>query len=293
MHHADLIALDLRQPAAPPPGAAEPCTASCPERVADLAAVTRALHETIAALGAEMTAWQGDVQHAAGRFDALVSQPDPERLRASLIEEVRTLRQAVVDRRQRWDATTRAYAERVTNLEGELHHTRVAAATDPLTGLANRRAFDAELQRRLRDRTGRLVLAVFDVDDFKGVNDARGHAEGDRLLTTIAALLSSSIRPGDLAARLGGDEFAILCGGLTLRQAESRFATLVSEISVSIHGVSCGLTELAAGDTGASLFARADAALYDAKAGGKHRAGVRAAAYVTALRACGGRRTPL
>jgi diguanylate cyclase (GGDEF)-like protein len=263
------------------------------QRLADLASVTQALQDAMSALGAEMTAWHGDVQQAAGRCDALISEPDPERLRTRLIDEVRTLRQVVVDRRRRWDATTRAYAERVTTLEGELQSTRTQAETDPLTGLANRRAFDRDLQRRLQARTDRIVLALFDVDDFKGVNDRRGPAEGDRVLTAIASMLSSSIRPGDLAARLGGDEFALICGGVTARQAEHRFSTIVSEISVAVHGVSCGLTELAAGDTPASLYARADGALYDAKAAGKHRVGVRSAAYVTELRAVGGRRATL
>lgn len=273
----------------------DPCGQACPEfvrytqqveqqRVDDLATVVSALHETIAALGAEMTSWQGDVQQAAGRFQALVAQPDPAVLRTHLIEEVRTLKHAVVDRRQRWEATRQAYVDRVSDLEVQLRSTRAEALTDGLTGLANRRAFDRELGDRLRSSQERLVLAVFDVDDFKGVNDVRGHAEGDRVLTSVALMLSGSMRPGDVVARMGGDEFAVLVSGLTLRQAENRFAVLVSEISVAVHGVSCGLAEMSAGDTARSLYDRADAALYDAKHGGKRRVGVRAARFLRDLR---------
>lgn len=296
MHHPhDLIALDLRgprqEPVQPTTAAPQNCAQSCAEftrhaqqleqhRVEDLAAVVGALHETVGALGTEMQSWQGDVQSAAGRFQALVSQPDPEVLRTHLIEEVRTLKLAVVERRQRWEATRKAYVDRVTDLEVQLRSTREEASTDALTGLANRRAFDRELVHRLRSSHQRVVLALFDVDDFKGVNDTRGHAEGDKVLSGIAGMLSSSMRPGDLVARLGGDEFAIIVAGVTLRQAENRFATLVSEIRVAVHGVSCGLAEFSAGDTPKSLYDRADSALYDAKHGGKHRVGTRASAFV-------------
>jgi diguanylate cyclase len=297
VHHPDLIELDLRSsaPVAPPvmPSGAttsavatDQCRTACPEllrrteqlesnRVQDLTAVVGALQETMSALGAEMASWHGDVQASAGRFGALVSQPDPERLRSQLLEEVHSLKQVVVNRRQRWDATKKAYAERVTSLETQLRTTRVEASTDGLTGLANRRAFDRELTHRLRSSHERVALALFDVDNFKGVNDTKGHAEGDVLLKTIATTIAASVRPGDVVARLGGDEFAVIVGGLTLRQAESRFAVMVSEICTAIHGVSCGLAEFSAGDTEKSLYDRADSALYDAKHNGKHRVAVR------------------
>jgi len=240
-------------------------------RVEDLASVVGALHEALGALGAEMASWQGDVQTSAAKFGAIVSQPDPAVLRTQVLDEVRALKQVVVERRQRWDVTQRAYAERVTALEVQLRTTREEAATDKLTGVANRRAFDREMAHRLRSSQQRVVLALFDVDDFKSVNDTHGHAEGDRLLAGIAEMLTTSMRPGDLVARLGGDEFAVIVAGLTLGQAECRFSTLVSEIGVALHGVSCGLSEFSAGDNAQSLYDRADAALYDAKRDGKQR----------------------
>lgn len=285
MHHPNLIELDLRGGVASPgprPGDAATCQTTCPEltrrtqqleqqRVEDLASVVGALHEALAALGAEMASWQGDVQSSATRFGTIVAQPDPAVLRTQLLDEVRTLKQVVVERRQRWDVTRKAYAERVTALEVQLRSTREEAATDGLTGLANRRAYDREMAHRLRSSHHRVVLALFDVDDFKSVNDTRGHAEGDRVLTAIASMLMTSMRPGDLVARLGGDEFAVIVAGLTLGQAECRFSTLVSEISVAVHGVSCGLSEFSAGDTAKSLYDRADVALYEAKRDGKQR----------------------
>lgn len=295
MQPSDLIELDLRRPVAPavPAGShgTASCSTTCPElskrthqleqqRTEDLATVVGAVHEALGALGAEMASWQGDVQASTGRFSAIVSQPDPERLRSLLLDEVRNLKDVVVSRRQRWDATRKAYSEQVSALEVQLRTTRVEAATDGLTGLANRRAFDRELAHRLRTSYHRVVLAVFDVDDFKQVNDTRGHAEGDRLLTQIATTLTQSTRPGDLVARLGGDEFAVIVAGLTLRQAECRFTTLVSEIGVAHHGISCGLAEFSAGDTAKSLYDRADAALYEAKHDGKQRVATRQQPYL-------------
>jgi len=287
VHHPNLIELDLRGDTTPP----VVCQPTCPEltrrthqleqqRVEDLASVVGALHEALAALGEEMSSWQGEVQTSAARFGVIVSQPDPAVLRTQVLDEVRALKQVVVDRRQRWDVTKRAYAERVTALEVQLRTTREEAATDGLTGLANRRAFDRELAHRLRSSQHRVVLALFDVDNFKSVNDTMGHPEGDRLLIAIAAMLTSSMRPGDLVARLGGDEFAVIVAGLTLGQAECRFATLVSEIGVAVHGVSCGLSEFSAGDNAQSLYDRADGALYDAKRDGKHRVAARSQRYL-------------
>jgi len=86
---------------------------------------------------------------------------------------------------------------------------RRMATTDGLTGLANRAAFDAELARR-GPGTG---LVLLDLDRFKRINDAHGHAGGDAALREMARRLRARLRAGDLAARLGGDEFAVLCGG--------------------------------------------------------------------------------
>ena len=88
-----------------------------------------------------------------------------------------------------------------------------AALTDPLTGLANRRAWDQELAQRLTRcgrRAARLCLAVLDLDQFKEINDTQGHAAGDRVLQAVGRALQKNLRQGDFVARLGGDEFGLL-----------------------------------------------------------------------------------
>ncbi|MGE0745952.1 MAG: diguanylate cyclase [Rhodospirillales bacterium] len=158
------------------------------------------------------------------------------------------------------------------------NHERLAALsrTDELTGLLNRRAFFDDLQHRLaRMRRGGAsgVLFYIDLDNFKLVNDRRGHAEGDRALATLAGILLDSTRPDDLVARLGGDEFAVWMSRLPTDAAEKRAADLVvaarpmaglTDDPARPLGVSIGLAVYEAGseETPADFIARADAAMY-------------------------------
>jgi diguanylate cyclase (GGDEF)-like protein len=106
---------------------------------------------------------------------------------------------------------------------------RTVALSDPLTGLANTRAFldrlGDEIARGLRH--GRVFTLVYlDLDRFKEVNDSLGHAEGDRVLTRIAAMMRETLRASDLPARLGGDEFGILLPETPFAQAERALGKL-------------------------------------------------------------------
>src|SRR5438132_12485238 len=86
-----------------------------------------------------------------------------------------------------------------------------SARTDPLTGRANRRAFEQALEQRLsRDAQEPFAVLMLDVDGLKQVNDAHGHAAGDAVLKRVASVLSSDLREADLATRWGGDEFVLL-----------------------------------------------------------------------------------
>jgi diguanylate cyclase (GGDEF)-like protein/PAS domain S-box-containing protein len=169
-----------------------------------------------------------------------------------------------------------------------------AAYTDALTGVANRRHFDEVAAREL-DRATRLhdavSLVVVDADHFKQVNDVHGHAAGDAVLAALARVLRQSAREVDLVARIGGEEFALLLPSTDLggaRTTAERVRLAVEQLTVRHEGallrvtVSAGVAERAPDDTGqgegmARLLARADAALYDAKARGRNRVVVAAA----------------
>ncbi len=138
-------------------------------------------------------------------------------------------------------ATFLAFASLTIRLRNALDTHREMAHSDSLTGLANSRAFFEHLSTEI-DRAGRygriFTLAYFDLDHFKEVNDSMGHAEGDKVLTTIARTMRDSMRTTDIPARLGGDEFGVLLPETPFAQAEWALDKLRSEIlrAMQAHG---------------------------------------------------------
>ena len=148
------------------------------------------------------------------------------------------------------------------------------ALTDPLTGLHNRRAWDTLLPHAIADATatGRpITIALLDLDNFKAFNDARGHQSGDRLLKEAAAAWRTFLRPGDMLARYGGEEFAILLPDCTQAGASAVIERL-RRATPAGETCSAGIAEWQRGEAAELLLARADEALYAAKAGGRNRA---------------------
>jgi diguanylate cyclase (GGDEF)-like protein len=144
---------------------------------------------------------------------------------------------------------------------------RRAAGTDPLTGLANRRAWEDGADRLLAaaGRTGEPVtVAVLDLDGFKAVNDTGGHAAGDALLRSLAASWRGELRRSDLLGRLGGDEFGLCLPG----SDHATTAELLGRLhAVSAGAWSAGTATARPGEALSEVLARADAALYRQKAG--------------------------
>ncbi len=161
------------------------------------------------------------------------------------------------------------------------HESRLMALRCPLTGLANRRAFDRAIATALATASHRssTVVLSLDLDGFKTVNDVHGHLAGDLLLRQVAERLLRHVPAGSLTARLGGDEFAILARGAAANAAEQlacavlaalREPIMVSGLPATV-GVSIGLARATAVSTPDRLLGEADQALYTAKRGGKNR----------------------
>lgn len=157
------------------------------------------------------------------------------------------------------------------------------AATDPLTGAANRRRFTAVAQRTLlaHSKSGEAVsILAFDLDHFKRVNDTHGHAAGDAVLVEVVRRLSLSLRPADLIGRLGGEEFAVLLphtnaegARLAAERCRRRIADTpidCGEVGLKISTSIGGATRRGMGSMEAMLR-EADEALYMAKAGGRNQ----------------------
>lgn len=168
-------------------------------------------------------------------------------------------------------------------LLARLHRTllfeRELARTDPLTLLGNRRFFEeiarVELNRSLRyDRS--FALAWIDLDHFKEVNDRLGHAEGDRLLRTIARELVAALRTSDVVARLGGDEFAVLLpetppegARIAMQKAHERLTERMRRASCPVTFSIGVVTYESGGATLPALLEQADRVMYSVKKGGR------------------------
>ncbi len=169
----------------------------------------------------------------------------------------------------------------VATLRSALMREQGISRTDPLTSLPNGRAFREEADRILdlcRRRERPATLAYVDLDNFKTVNDTRGHQAGDGLLRTVARLLLASTRPSDLCARLGGDEFAILLPDADARGARVALERLRLELSQSAAAHACAITAsigavtfLTVPESLDEMISAADARMYVAKTGGKNR----------------------
>jgi diguanylate cyclase (GGDEF)-like protein len=155
---------------------------------------------------------------------------------------------------------------------------RQLADLDALTNLHNRRYFHETLARevsRAQRYNRNLALIVFDLDDFKEVNDRIGHLAGDAVLAEAADRVRDVVRSADIACRVGGDEFAVILPESTLGDADQLYRRIQAAVSArpitqvgKLH-LSAGVAELRSDDDAIALFQRADEALYRAKSAGK------------------------
>ncbi len=223
---------------------------------------------------------------------------DLETLKSSISTHLNTIQghvnihlEAEEMRRKSASVKEMALRERLHLLEDETAglHAKVMSAKskaleDPVTGLPNRIAYDDRLATevaRWKRTKNPLVILVWDIDDFKQINDRFGHLAGDKALGVIGRILSTRPRELDFVGRYGGEEFVMLLVDSNLENAkklaneiretisESGFHSSAKEkISITI---SCGISEFREGDTSDEVFARADEAMYQAKREGKNR----------------------
>ncbi len=157
------------------------------------------------------------------------------------------------------------------------------ATLDALTNLNNRRQFETRLGQEIsitKRQNNPLCAMMVDIDFFKKVNDTYGHAAGDEVLRTVAAIIKEQLRESDIPARYGGEEFAVLLPftkieeaqivGERLRKAVEAHPVRVDNVDIAVT-ISMGLAEYNREETGEELFERADKALYEAKKNGRNQ----------------------
>jgi diguanylate cyclase (GGDEF)-like protein len=223
-----------------------------------------------------------DARSQLDQLRAAIDGPADE-LKTTAIATVRRLSEIIEEKHARQLHLASELGRRVDVLKVELEDTRREADIDPLTQVWNRGVFQRELPHTLQLQAlldEPACLAMVDIDRFKQINDEHGHTTGDAALELIAsALVRSFPRRSDVVTRLGGDEFAVILPSTTTgvgsRLAE-RFLEAVREIempdtheSVSVT-VSVGIAEALPGEQADAWLARADVALYQAKAQGRN-----------------------
>ena len=204
----------------------------------------------------------------------------------TLIDQVINATRTMEARSKLLEQQLQTSSREVNDLRERLESVRRESLTDQLTGIANRKAFDSELDaqiERAMETGDPLCLMMCDIDFFKKFNDTWGHQTGDQVLRLVASCLSENVKGRDTAARYGGEEFAVVLPQTSLQDAmlladqirkkvESK--KLVKKSTGDILGVitiSAGIAQFKPDEAAADLIQRADACLYAAKRAGRNR----------------------
>jgi diguanylate cyclase len=225
-------------------------------------------------------AYTSTLSAATGEMNAGQSPDDMRKL----VEDLMAATKAMESRTRSLEGELQKSSQQVTELRGKLDDVRKESLTDPLTNIANRKAFDAAMETAmLAQAEGEsFALMMCDIDHFKKFNDSWGHQTGDQVLRLVANCLSENLKGRDTAARYGGEEFGVILRGTALTDAvhvadQIRLAVqgrkLVKKSTGDVLGtitISIGVAEFTAGDTIESVIRRADACLYGAKQNGRN-----------------------
>ena len=210
---------------------------------------------------------------------------DPDSLKAAITSALRATR-AMEKQNKKLEQKFEQSSKEISQLREDLETMREEAMTDGLTGIANRKMFDAELRRAAMDAMEKgkpMCLLMLDIDHFKKFNDTYGHQVGDQVLKLLAKTMTTSVKGQDMAARFGGEEFCVVLPGTHLEGAvkvaedirkrigEKKLVNRTTGDNLGQVTVSIGAGEFRFGEPLAQLISRTDEALYTAKRIGRNR----------------------
>jgi len=253
-------------------------------RDAELHRIIQVLSDGLAGVSQGAATYHKRLLDNGSRLEAASRLADLMKMRAAITAEVQGLRTAVAERQAEEQTQAKALRSEIEQLRRNITRAQTEARTDPLTGAANRAAFDEELARRCElaaaGREG-FALVFADIDHFKRINDSYGHPVGDRVLTAFVEFLRARIRRSDTLARYGGEEFGVILPGAALRPALRKARRMNEELARSDWAVdlatklkftaSMGVAAWQPGEGASGLVERVDRALYRAKHEGRNR----------------------
>jgi len=246
-----------------------------------IANVLDELLDRIGAAGRDALTYGQTLSAAQGEFGGDHSSETARTVIDSLIAATRAMEQ----RTHVLEEELQRSSHEVNDLKSKLEDVRKESLTDPLTGVANRKAFDIELASAMLHsaQDGEAVsLLMCDIDYFKQFNDTWGHQTGDQVLRLVANCLSENVKGRDTAARYGGEEFAVVLRNTVLAHA----INLANQIRIGVEGkklvkkstgdilgritITIGVAQLARNEAPGDFIQRADACLYAAKRNGRN-----------------------
>ncbi len=256
------------------------------------------LSHELSAVAKAMDAAQRSSTHYGETLATVSSKlaaPDAPKNVHGIVETLSTATKRVQKENRTLEAQLKESTAEVNRLRDHLEQVRRDATTDGLTNLANRKAFDEELERACAAAEAHatpLALAVLDIDHFKSFNDTWGHQTGDQVIRYVASVIGRMAAPPRFAARYGGEEFSIIFpaeNGAAVVQTLDRIREEVCSRVLKRRStgedlgavtVSAGFAERLQGESVHSLMERADSALYTSKRAGRNRvtAAIKAAA---------------
>ncbi len=255
------------------------------ERLSDYRGVVEDLVSGLREIGARDQTTESTVKESLNAISEAVGSGALPQIRETLSQTIATIGATFEEQKRQYEQQLKELNERMSSLRQDLVAAHEEMKRDALTDAFNRGAFDTAIVQSLNMHfilNQPITVVMIDLDNFKTINDTYGHAAGDEVLREIGECLARSfIRKSDLVARYGGDEFVVIMNDTSASNAQNvvaRFLKYANGVKVPYAGknvtVSCsaGYTEIHESDTVESIMARADQALYQAKAAGRNTA---------------------
>ena len=256
-------------------------------REGELKDIIEILTNAMVTLDSENERYNQKILQQSEKIEQITFLDDIKKIKQILIQEIEQMRETVKEKQSRDSVRLDSLSRQVNTLNSQLEKARVESATDGLTGIYNRKAFDKRIRELVDENKASRAsfsLLIMDIDDFKKINDNYGHQTGDRVILAVVSKCRQSIRGEDFLARYGGEEFVIILPGASMKNAVKKANHICKAIAGTryclddIQGsptlsvtISIGVSSLQEGDTVAAITDRADRALYAAKHAGKNR----------------------